>query len=71
MTLDLCLLPLLENIYTENPNVEILWCSYPWQFPFSSSKTVSGVNALPEVWSDGLKGGDQNLASFTTLEGHL
>ena len=29
MTLDLCLLPLLENIYTENPNVEILWCSYP------------------------------------------
>ena len=59
MTLFLYLLPLIKNMYADNPNVEILWCSYPQQSPFSSSKTVSGVNALPQVWSDGLKGGEK------------
>jgi len=49
MTLDLCLLPLLENIYTENPNVEIPWCSHPYEFPFKRSKIRSGVKALQSL----------------------
>ena len=29
MTLDLCLLLSIRNLYEDNPRVEILWCSYP------------------------------------------
>ncbi|WP_413678891.1 hypothetical protein [Prochlorococcus sp. MIT 0916] len=46
MTLDLYLLPLIKNIYAENPNVEIPWCSHPYGFPFNRSNTRSGVTAL-------------------------
>ena len=49
MTLDLVLLPLIKNIYAENPNVEIPWCSHPYEFPFKRSKTRSGVKALQSL----------------------
>jgi len=37
-TIDLYLLPLIKNIYAENPNLEIPWCSHPYEFPFNSRK---------------------------------
>ena len=46
MTLDLYLLPLIKNIYAENTNVEIPWCSHPYEFPFKRSKTRSGQQSL-------------------------
>ena len=49
MTLDLYLLPLIKNIYVENPNVEIPWCSHPYEFPFKRSKTRSRVKALKSL----------------------
>ncbi len=56
MTLDLYLLPLIKNIYAENPNVEIPWCSHLYEFPFKRSKTRSGVKHF-NFWGDGLEGG--------------
>ncbi|AIQ96136.1 hypothetical protein [Prochlorococcus sp. MIT 0801] len=46
ITLNLYSIPLIKNIYAENPNVEIPWCSHPYEFPFNRSRTRSGVKAL-------------------------
>ncbi len=63
MTLDLYLLPLIKNIYAENPYVEIPWCSLPYEFPFKRSKTRSGVKHF-NLWGDGLEGGNTIHAPY-------
>ncbi len=49
MTLDLYLLALIENIYAKNPNVEIPWCSHPYEFPLKRSKKRSEVKTLQSL----------------------
>ena len=50
MTLNLYLLPLIKNIYAENPNEEIPWCSHPYEFlSIKSIKIKSQITSISGV----------------------
>ena len=63
MTLDLCVLPLIKNIYAENSNVEILWCFYPMNFYLNGVQQDQELNHF-NLWGNGLEGSKQMLPYF-------
>ena len=48
-TPNLYLLPLIKNIYAEDPNVEMHCCSYHYEYPLIRSKTRSEGKVLQSL----------------------